>query len=185
MSGSATKGWLGVAVAALCWTSFGNVQAAAERRHGLSVFGDLKYAADFQYFDYVNPEAPKGGLFRTRAYGTFDSLHPFILKGKIGSGLRNQFQRDFVGVWESLMVWSQDEPDAVYGLIAESVTIADDGVQARFYLRPQAAFHDGRPITAEDVVFSFETLKAKGHPRFRNLLRDVAAVTAKEPGIVG
>jgi len=184
VNGASTKTCISIAVAALCWTSVDAVSAAGDRSHGLSVFGDLKYAADFAHFDHVNPKAPKGGLFRTRGYGAFDSLHPFILKGKVGAGPRNQFQRDYTGVWESLMVWSQDEPDAVYGLIAESVTVADDGAQARFYLRPEAAFHDGTPITAADVVFSFETLKAKGHPKFRNLLRDVAAVNAAEPQIV-
>jgi len=184
VNGPSTKACVAIAVAALCWTSANTVRAESDRSHGLSVFGDLKYAADFKHFDHVNPQAPKGGLFRTRSYGALDSLHPFILKGKVGAGPRNQFQRDYIGVWESLMFWSQDEPDAVYGLIAESVTVADDGAQARFYLRPEATFHDGTSITAADVVFSFEILKAKGHPKFRNLLRDVEAVSSADPGTV-
>ncbi len=142
--------------------------AAEEFRHGLSTFGELKYPADFKYFDYVNPDAPKGGRFST--YGgplnSFDSFNPFILKGDAATGLSMLF--------DTLMERSGDEPDAMYGLVAKEVAVAADGKAVTFRLRPEAKFSDGSAITAEDVVFSFDVLKAKGHPSYRIMMRDVA-----------
>jgi microcin C transport system substrate-binding protein len=130
--------------------------AAEEFRHGLSTFGDLKYPADFRHFDYVNPDAPKGGRFST--YGgppnSFDSFNPFILKGDSATGLTMLF--------DTLMERSGDEPDAMYGVIAKEVAVTKDGKGVTFRLRPEAKFSDGSAITSADVVFSFETLKAKG-----------------------
>lgn len=152
--------------------------AAEEFRHGLSTFGDLKYPADFKHFDYVNPDAPKGGRFAT--YGgppnSFDSFNPFILKGDSASGLSLLF--------DSLMERSGDEPDAMYGLIAKDVAVAKDGMSITFRLRPEAKFSDGSAITAEDVVFSFDILKAKGHPSYRILMRDVTKAEALDPHTV-
>lgn len=153
--------------------------AAAERRHGLSAFGDLALQEDFPHFTYANPDAPKGGTLSLIGWGgvtTFNSLNNYILKGDAAQGLNLLF--------DSLMARAADEPDAVYGLIAESAEVADDGNSATFYLRPEARFSDGSPITADDVVFSFETLKEKGHPLFNQQLRDVVKAEAIDPRTV-
>lgn len=148
--------------------------AHAEFRHGLSTFGDLKYPADFKNFDYVNPDAPKGGRIALVGSGgvtQFDTFHGFILKGDAAEGLGL--------LYDSLMAGSGDEPGAAYGLVAESVELADDKKSVTFKLRPQAKFADGSPITADDIVFTFNILKEKGHPiAYRRRLRDVTGVTA-------
>ncbi len=148
-------------LAALAALVFGLIAppAEAEPHHGLSIFGELKYAPDFQHFDYVNPDAPKGGRMVTMGTGganTFDTLNQYILKGDAAQGLDWLF--------DSLMVRAQDEPDAVYGLIAKSADVAPDGLSVTFKLRPEAKFSDGTPVTAADVAFSFTLLKEKGHP---------------------
>ena len=150
---------------------------AAEPRHGHSAFGELKYARDFKQFDYVDPNAPKGGRLSQVGNGsrlTFDSFNPFILKGDAAQGVDQL-------VFESLMVRAHDEPDAVYGLIAQSVDVAADGLSATFDLRPQAQFADGSALTADDVAFSFEILKTKGHPVYRSQLRDVVRAEVVGP----
>jgi len=170
LSGSA------LAVAALPRFAF----ADGEERHGMSAFGDLKYPADFPYFSYVNPDAPKGGAFSqigpTRAYNqnflTFNSLNSFILRGDAAQGMERTFA--------TLMARSGDEPDAMYGLAARSVAISDSGLTYRFRLRPEARFHDGTKLTAEDVAFSLTTLKAKGHPIITQLLRDFRGAEAED-----
>lgn len=147
--------------------------ASAEPRHGLSVFGELKYPADFQHFDYVNPDAPKGGRMVTMGTGganTFDTLNQYILKGDAAQGLDSMF--------DALMVRAQDEPDAVYGLVAKSADVAPDKMSVTFKLRPEAKFADGSPLTAEDVVFSFGILKEKGHPAISMTLHDVVSAEA-------
>ena len=159
---------IGAAVAAGVLACAGAL--AAEDRHGISVFGDLKYAPGFAHFDYVDPDAPKGGELRMWALDSYDSLNPFILKGVAAAG---------VGlIYETLMTPADDEADAMYGLIAESVELAPDRSWAAFTIRPQARWWDGAPITAEDVVFSFETLLSKGHPRYKVIYRDVERAEA-------
>ncbi len=151
----------------------------AEPRHGLSVFGDLKYPADFKHFDYVNPDAPKGGKASQIGPGgvtTFDSFNMFILKGDTAQGMELCF--------DSLMVRANDEPDAVYGLVAETADVAPDGMSATFKMRPEAKFADGSPLTAEDVAFSLETIKAKGHPALAIPIRDVKSAEALDPHTV-
>ncbi len=143
---------------------------SAQAAHGISVFGDLKYPPDFDHFDYANPDAPKGGVFRDAAIGSFDSLNPFILKGKPASGVQ--------GIYDTLMESSADEPLSKYGLIAESVELAPDKGSVTFTLRPEAKFHDGHPITADDVVFSFDTLTKHGHPFYRTYYHDVLKAEA-------
>ncbi len=151
--------------------------AGVEPRHGLSSFGDLKYLPDFPHFDYVNPDAPKGGEVRLRDIGSFDNLNPFILKG---IKLRGVGATALAGLpFDTLMTPAGDESDAVYGLVAESAEVAPDRSWVSFRLRPEARFNDGSPLTAEDVVFSFETLKARGEPSFRIVLRDVESATAE------
>ena len=152
---------------------------AAEPRHGLSIFGDLKYPPDFKHFEYVNPDAPKGGKVSQIGPGgvtTFDSFNPFILKGDVAQGMEL--------IFDSLMVRALDEPDAVYGLVAKTAEVAPDRMSVVFTLRPQAKFSDGTPITAEDVVFSFETIKKKGHPAYALPIRDVTKAEALDPGTV-
>src|SRR2546421_1308821 len=153
-------------------------------RHGVSAFGDLKYAPNFKHFDYVNANAPKGGLFShvgsTRAFNqnflTFNSLNIFILKGDGAQGMELTFA--------SLMARAADEPDALYGLAARAVRISADGLTYRFLMRPGIKFHDGSPLTAHDVAFSLKTLKEKAHPIAQQLLRDLADAQAADAGTV-
>lgn len=147
--------------------------AFANGSHGLSIFGELKYPADFKNFDYVNPDAPKGGRMATVGGISFDSFNPFILKGDSAAGLSLLF--------DSLVEAAQDEPDAAYGLVAHTIERAPDGKSITFHMRPEARFSDGSPLTSQDVVFSFETLKEKGHPSYRFALRDVEKVVAAGP----
>ncbi len=142
--------------------------------HGVSAFGDLKYPAGFARFDYVNPDAPVGGVFSTGfGGGTFDSLNTHILKGNpaIGMGL----------TFDSLMTGADDEADSIYGLVARSIEYPADRLWAAFELRQEARFSDGSPVTAEDLVFTFEILRDKGHPSFRLQLAAVTGVTAEGP----
>src|SRR6266480_1033530 len=142
-----------------------NVEAGQDtERHGISAFGDLKYAPDFKHFDYVNPDAPKGGVFShvgaTRVFNqnflTFNSLNSFILKGDGAQGMQLTFA--------SMMARAEDEPDALYGLAARAVRISTDGLSYRFLMRSGITFHDGSPISARDVAFSLKILREKGHP---------------------
>ena len=127
--------------------------------HGIALHGQLKYGSDFQHFDYVNPNAPKGGEARFAAIGSFDTFNPFNIKGEAATGIGRLF--------ETLLTGSADEPFSEYGLIADSVEVPEDRGSVTFNLRPQAKFHDGTPITADDVLFSFESLKARGSPLYR------------------
>lgn len=160
--------------AAVLWS----VVAYAEPRHGISTFGDLKYGPDFAHFDYVNPDAPKGGTLKLAGgEGTFDTVNPFTLKGI-------RFRGDAGSVvslpYESLMTGGADEPDSLYGLVAESADLAPDRRSITFTLRPEARWHDGTPITVDDVIFTFETLTTDpgAFPSFRIVLRDVTGVEA-------
>jgi microcin C transport system substrate-binding protein len=149
-------------------------------RHGMSAFGDLKYPVDFPNFSYVDTSAPKGGLYSeivvqrgfNGSFLTFNSLNSFILKGEGAIGMDNTFA--------TLMVRAGDEPDAMYGLAARSVRITDNGLTYRFTLRPEAKFHDGTPLTAQDVVWSLTTLKEKGHPIITQLMRDYTGAEAPD-----
>jgi microcin C transport system substrate-binding protein len=154
--------------------------AQQAERHGMSAFGDLDLPADFKHFAYVNPNAPKDGTFSewvtSRTYNgsflTFNSLNSFILKGEGVLGMDLTFA--------TLMVRGSDEPDAMYGFAARSVSISEDGLTYRFALRPEAKFHDGTPLTAHDVAFSLTTLKEKGHPIITQLLRDFIGAEASD-----
>ena len=172
---------LGLGIGALSAVRFRPASAAEKfgaEVHGLSVFGDLKYPADFHHLGYVNLAAPKGGMFSTipsvrsynQSYFTFNSLNAFILKGEGAQGMDLTFA--------TLMARAGDEPDAVYGLAAKSAQISADKVTYKFSLRPEASFHDGSKLTAHDVAFSFTTLKAKGHPLVIVQLRDMIKAEA-------
>jgi microcin C transport system substrate-binding protein len=133
--------------------------------HGLSMYGDLKYGPAFKHFEYANPGAPKGGEVRLAAIGTFDTLNPFILKGNPAAGIQ--------GLFDTLTVGSTDEAFSRYGLIAETVEMPADRSWVAFTLRAEARFHDGSPITVDDVIWTFETLKTKGHPFYRSYYAQV------------
>ncbi len=157
---------LTVAAALLAWSI--DRSAAGEDvtiGHGVAMHGDLKYGPGFSHFDYVNPDAPKGGEVRQSAIGSFDNLNPYILKGQSASGIGR--------IFESLMTGSEDEAFSQYGLIAETVEMPEDRSWVAFTLRPEARWHDGTPITVDDVLFSLETLKTKGHPFYRAYYKDV------------
>jgi len=138
--------------------------------YSLALHGTPRYAKDFQHFAYANPDAPKGGTLRLAAVGHFDSFNPFILKGVPADGLDYLF--------ETLMVPSYDEPYAQYGLLARSVFIEEDFSAVTYTLHEKAYFHDGHPVDAEDVVFSFYRLVEQGHPFYRLYFKDVADVQA-------
>jgi microcin C transport system substrate-binding protein len=136
--------------------------------HGVSLFGDLKYGPDFEHFDYVNPDAPKDGTMRRSAIGTFDTLNPFVIKGIPASGVGE--------VFDTLAVRSEDEPSSIYGLVAENIELAPDKLSVLYTLRKEARFHDGSPMTPDDVVWTFEILRAKGQPHYRSYYGDVTKV---------
>jgi len=150
----------------------GAAAAGPMHHHALSLIGAPKYPADFKHFNYVNPNAPKGGKVRMSAIGTFDSLNPFVLKGVAasGSGL----------IYDSLMDGSLEEPSTAYGLLAEWVSYPENFSSATFKLREGARWHDGMPVTVEDVIFSLQTLKTKGHPFYKKYYKNV--VSAEETG---
>jgi microcin C transport system substrate-binding protein len=172
----------GVAAAS---ASFFETRASDEVEwHGLSAFGDLAYPADFKHFSYVDPHAPKGGTFSqigpdrqfNQNFLTFNSLNSYILKGDAAQGMQLTFA--------TLMVRCGDEPDAMYGLAAEKIRRSADGLTYRFFIRPQARFHDGTRLTAADVAFSLNILKQKGHPLITQSLRDFIGAEAESETIV-
>lgn len=127
--------------------------------HGLTLVGKLKYKADFKHLDYVNPNAPKGGRVKLHSIGSFDTFNGFTIKGDPAAGLGFTY--------ETLMISPDDEISAEYGLIAETIEVPDDLSSATFTLRKAARFHDGKPITADDVIFSLNLLREKGAPFYR------------------
>jgi microcin C transport system substrate-binding protein len=171
---------LGLGIAALSALRLRSAMAveAGGEVHGLSVFGDLKYPADFHHFDYVNLAAPKGGTFSTipsaktynQSFQTFNSLNAFILRGEGAQGMDLAFA--------TLMARAGDEPDAVYGLAAKSVQISADKLTYRFTMRSEARFHDGSKLTAHDAAFSLTSLKTRGHPLLVVQMRDMVKAEA-------
>ncbi|MCW5688312.1 MAG: ABC transporter substrate-binding protein [Pseudolabrys sp.] len=174
------------AVAQIPRSSYAQAQPIAldTERHGMSAFGDLALPADFKHFPYVNPDAPKGGAYSEnisrRTYNgsflTFNTLNTYILKGDGAYGMDATFA--------TLMARASDEPDAMYGFAAKSVRIADDGLTYRFTLRDGLTFHDGSALTADDVVWSLNTLKDLGHPIITQLLRDFDKAEAEGGKVV-
>jgi peptide/nickel transport system substrate-binding protein len=143
---------------------FFSAVATAEPKHGIAMHGEPALPQGFDHFPYTNPDAPKGGSISFAGNGTFDSLNPFILKGSVPDGLwaRSPFWGD--NVWETLLIRSWDEPFTLYGHLAEFVEVPDDRSWVEFTINPKARFSDGKPVTAADVVFSFDLLKEKGRP---------------------
>ncbi|HYQ37495.1 MAG TPA: extracellular solute-binding protein [Pseudomonas sp.] len=149
------------------------LQATAAARHAVTLYDEApKYPANFQHFDYVNPDAPKGGTLRQAGFGGFDSLNPFINKGVAADEISL--------VYDTLTRRSLDEPFTEYGLLAQSIEKAPDNSWVRFTLRREARFHDGKPVTAADVVFSFDSLMKDGAPQYRVYYADVAKAVAED-----
>lgn len=152
--------------------------------HGLSAFGDLGYAPDFEHFSYVIPMAPKGGKLRATgiiAQSSFDSLNGYILKGDPAEGMVLNPGDGVSLVFDTLMTRAADEEDAVYGLVAKSAVLPTDRSWVTFNLRPEARFHDGSKLTSADVVKTFNLLKEQGEPVVRQQLRDVVSAVADGP----
>lgn len=133
--------------------------------HGHALVGSLKYKKGFEHFEYADPDAPAGGIITLASIGTFDSFNPFILKGNPAPSVSLLF--------ESLMTSAADEPSSVYGLIAESLEYPEDNSSVTFKLRKEARWNDQTPVSAEDVIYSFEKLTKEGHPFYDNYYKDV------------
>lgn len=141
--------------------------------HAIALHGTPKYPAGFTHYNYTNPDAPKGGLIRLGGFGSFDNLNPFILKGEAADGLPLMY--------DTLLVGSGDEPFTEYGLLAKTIDLPADRSWVAFDLRPEATFSDGRPVTADDIVWSFNTLKAEGAPFYRAYYTEVVKAEAESP----
>lgn len=185
-NGLTRRGTLRLGAAAALYAAMKPWAWAAGRTglHGLSIFGDLKYPPGFTQFDYLNPSAPKGGRINfqppywyfNQNPQTFNTLNTFVLRGDAPPRMELCF--------DTLMTRATDEPDAMYGLLAETVDVSDDGNVFTFHLRPEARFHDGTPVTAEDVAFSFMLLKKDGHPNLSQVIRELVKAEAADPAIV-
>jgi microcin C transport system substrate-binding protein len=170
----------GVALPGLAGQAF----AQETESHGLSTFGELALPPDFPHFAYVNPKAPKGGTLTiqikraggNQSFDTFDTLNTFVLQGNGAAGMDACF--------DSLMAGSADEPGSLYGLLAKSVAVSSDRLTYRFRMRPEAKFHDGTRVTAGDAAFTFNLLKAKGHPSYRLILNEVVSAKAESDDIL-
>jgi microcin C transport system substrate-binding protein len=181
---AALKAGASGALAAFVWRPFVALADESVETHGLSSFGDLALPADFPHFAYVNPEAPTGGLLSLQITGTsgnqnfdtFDTLNIYSWKGNGAAGMSATF--------DTLMTANGDEPDSVYGLLAQSVQVSGDKLDYRFRLRPEARFFDGSKVTAGDVAFSLNVLKEKGHPIYAALLREVESANAEGDDVV-
>ena len=134
-----------------------------EFKHALSLFDDVKYPADFKHFDYVNVDAPKGGRVRFGVLGSFDNLNPYTFKGETGQAVNN----------DALLTSSLDEASTEYGLVASAVWHPDDRSMVIYRLRPEARFHDGKAITAEDVIWSMQALR-DSHPFYNSYYKNIA-----------
>jgi microcin C transport system substrate-binding protein len=145
--------------------------AGPTRSHAVSLLAQPALPSDFPYFPYVNPDAPKGGEVALSAVGSFDSFHPFIVRGTPAG--------DIIRVYDPLLVASADEASTAYGHLAKTIEIAPDGMWVAFELRPEARFHDGKPVTAEDVAWTFDQLRKEGRPFYRQYYADVTDVAAE------
>ena len=181
---AALKAGAGGALATLVCRPFAALADDSVETHGLSSFGDLALPPDFPHFAYVNPDAPTGGLLSLQITGTsgnqnfdtFDTLNIYSWKGNGAAGMSATF--------DTLMTANGDEPDSVYGLLAQSVRVSADKLDYRFRLRPEARFFDGSKVTAADVAFSLNVLKEKGHPIYAQLLKEVEKAEAEGDDVV-
>ncbi|MBP0615993.1 extracellular solute-binding protein [Jiella mangrovi] len=172
-----------VAAAALPRRGFATV-ATETPLHGLSAFGDLKYPTDYSHFDYASPQAPAGGQFNMAVSSwmlnqspfTFDTLNTFVLRGNAPPRIES--------LYDALVTSSLDEPDSIYCALAETVTVSSDKRSFTFRLRPEARFSTGAPVTAEDVAFTYEAIKADGHPSLQVTLRELDEIVTVDPATV-
>jgi microcin C transport system substrate-binding protein len=170
----------GAAAAAVALPAAPRAQEPA-RSYGLSYFGDLKYGPDFRHFDFVNPQAPKGGRIVTQIWAwlynqnpnTFNTFNIYVLQGDGAAGMPLTFA--------TLMTGATDESDSFYPYVAREVESPEDRSFIRFFLDDRARFHDGSPVTAEDAAFSIETLKRDGHPNISSELQAVSEVVVEDP----
>ena len=160
----------GLLQAALAVALSGVIASAGEARHAIAMHGDPAYPAGFKHFRYADPDAPKGGRLTQAILGSFDSLNPLIVRGNAFQPMRNY-------VIESLLARGQDEAFTLYGLIAEGVTIDAERTYVEFHLNPKARFADGRPVTPDDVLFSWRLLRDKGRPNHRTYYAKVTQAT--------
>lgn len=172
---------LGVMLAGVAPVAMADAKkAAAEEEpqavHAIALHGEPKYGPDFKHVDYVNPDAPKGGNITVAVIGTFDSLNPYIVKGLPASGLAL--------LYETLLEKTQDEPLTSYGLLAKKIKVAEDRSWVSFTLRNHAQWQDGKPVTVEDVIWSFTTLMKHGQPFYRSYYSAVKNVEAVGPRTV-
>src|SRR5262245_12127024 len=167
------------AVVALVMAGSGRLAIADEWRTSSSLIGESKYGENFQHYDYVNPNAPKGGTLNSTAVGTFDSFNPYIVQGTPAAGFGG-----FGGglLYDTLMEQATDEPSVSHPLIAEAYKYPDDYASATYRLDPRAKWHDGQPITAEDVVWSFNVLKANSpqYNRYYANVTEAAVISDRE-----
>jgi microcin C transport system substrate-binding protein len=173
------KLFLATAIATVSLVSIGQTEENINRGHAVSIFGEPKYGPDFEHFEYADPNAPKGGSIVVGEFGSFDSLHRFILKGDYAYGMMTgPSPSDFTTMFDTLTVDSQDEHGSTYGLLAGEIEWPEDRTWTTFTLRPEARFHDGTKVTAEDVVFSFDILREKGAPAFTVFWKDIEKAEA-------
>ncbi|MBZ2187986.1 extracellular solute-binding protein [Alcanivorax sp. JB21] len=178
------QGLTGLLLGAMALSAVANDDDPVTISHGYSPFGELRYPPDFTHFDYVNPDAPKGGTLRLFGFGTFDSLNPYIMTGRSPAGTPGAAVFGFLETTDTLLMGSGshnrvgDEPSSAYGLIAERIEYPASLDWVIFHLRKEARFNDGHPITAQDVVFSLELLREEGHPRYALTLSDVTGAEA-------
>ncbi len=173
---------------ALLLLGVAGAHAQVTRSHGITILGTPALPANFPYFPYVNPNAPKGGEAVFAMVGSFDGFNPYILRGNAAIGLGAEWQPGVGGtssgsagghVWESLLIPSADEVATAYGHLAETIELPADRMWVAFEIRPQAHFSDGSPVTAQDVVWTFNTLMEKGRPSIRVGLADVKDAVAE------
>ncbi len=169
-----TKKWMLAFASIAVWLSLSFSAQASD--HAIAMHGQPLYPASFAHYDYVNPDAPKGGNVRRAEVGTFDNLNPFLITGRVTSGL----QEALVLTYDSLMTRAWNEPFTLYGLVAEKVTVPPDRSSITFHINPKAIFHDGKPVTTEDVKFSFEVLKKHGRPNQRRIYKLVKNIAIKD-----
>jgi len=152
----------------------GQVPAFAEEPvHAIAMHGEAKYKPGFKHFDYVNPNALKGGLVRQATTGSFDSLNPYIIKGESAAGVG--------AIYDTLTAASADEAFTRYGLLAESMELPEDRSWIIFNLRKEARWHDGKPVTADDVIFTFNVIREKGAPQYRYYYASIGSIEKLTP----
>ncbi|MAX54302.1 MAG: hypothetical protein CL537_02105 [Alcanivoracaceae bacterium] len=161
----------------LCLCS-GLASAEVHKGHAIAMHGEPQYPASFSHFDYTNPNAPKGGSLRLHVVGSFDSLNPFVPKGRPAAGMG---ATDNSHLYDSLTVRGEDEPFTQYGLLAETIEWPDDRSWVRYHLHEEARFSDGHPVRAEDVAWTFNTLMEKGRPFYSYYYAEVDNVEINDP----